>query len=162
MTGTTEPPQVLLGVLADDSVAPAIFGLVRGGALARPDLAAQIRGAIVLRFTEDYPGVRIDFRGDEIEVGDEIDADDRAVDLLIAGRMGDINALIAAPLAGGLPRPTSPRGRKALARLADGRVDFDGPLLLGRKLIMLLTLEDALPKRRTTRARERARREAES
>jgi hypothetical protein len=148
---------VILGTLADDSVAPAIFGLVRGGADLRPELAAQIRGSIALRFHEDYPGVRIDFRGDEIEVGDELDADDRAVDLVVRGRMGDINALIAAPLAGGLPRPTSARGRKALARLADGRVDFDGPLLLGRKLIMLLTLEDALPGRRAARARARAR-----
>jgi len=148
-------PEVILGTLSDDSVAPAIFGLVRGGAAARPELAAQMRGSIVLRFAEDYPGVRIDFRGDEIEVGDEIGGEDRAIDLLVSGRMGDINALIAAPLAGGLPRPTSPRGRKALARLADGRVDLDGPLLLGRKLIMLLTLEDALPKRRR-RASSRA------
>lgn len=143
--------QVILGHLADDSVAPAIFGLVRGGAGARPELAEQIRGSILLRFAEDYPAVRIDFRGDEIEVGDEQHDEDRAVDLLVSGRMGDINALIAAPLSAGLPRPTSTRGRKALARLADGRVDFDGPLRLGRKLIMLLTLEDALPKRRVRR-----------
>ncbi|HEX6390869.1 MAG TPA: hypothetical protein VFZ89_15520 [Solirubrobacteraceae bacterium] len=144
-------PEVIFGPLADDSVAPAIFGLVRGGAAARPGLAESIRGSILLRFEEDYPAVRIDFRGDEIEVGDEIAGDDRAVDLLVSGRMGDINALIAAPLSAGLPRPTSARGRQALARLADGRVDFDGPLRLGRTLIMLLTLEDALPKRRASR-----------
>jgi hypothetical protein len=144
-------PNVILGELADDSIAPAIFGLVRGGTTLRPELAAQMRGSILLRFEEDYPAVRIDFRGDEIEVGDELHGEDRAVDLVVSGRMGDINALIAAPLSAGLPRPTSPRGRRALARLADGRVDFDGPLRLGRKLIMLLTLEDALPKRRAKR-----------
>jgi hypothetical protein len=148
---------VLLGHLADDSIAPAIFGLVRGGAATRPDLAESIRGSILLRFEEDYPAVRIDFRGDEIEVSDELHDEDRAVDLLVSGRMGDINALIAAPLSAGLPRPTSSRGRQALARLADGRVDFDGPLRLGRKLIMLLTLEDALPKRRRSRARAASR-----
>ncbi len=140
--------EVILGELADDSVAPAIFGLVRGGATVRPGLAQQIRGSILLRFEEDYPAVRLDFRGDEIEVSDELEPEDRAVDLVVSGRMGDINAMIAAPLSAGLPRPTSARGRKALARLADGRVEFDGPLRLGRKLIMLLTLEDALPKRR--------------
>jgi hypothetical protein len=145
--------EVLLGHLSDDSVAPAIFGLVRGGAAARPKLAEDIRGSIVIRFQEDYPAVRIDFRGDEIEVGDERHDEDRAADLLVTGRIGDINALIAAPLSAGLPRPTSPRGRKALARLADGRVEFDGPLRLGRKLIMLLTLEDALPRRRRSRSR---------
>lgn len=149
MTG----PRVILGELHDDSVATPIFTLVRHGAERRPDLATELRGAIVIRFHEGYCGVRIEFRGDEIEVADDMDGDDRAVDLLISGRMGDINALISAPLTGGLPRPTHPRGRKALSRLADGRVEFDGPLLLGRKLIMLLTVEDLV----TTRGRSRRR-----
>jgi hypothetical protein len=150
-------PVVLLGDLHDDSVAAAIYAMVSYGVARRPELATQIRGAIVLRFHEGYPGVRIEFRGEEIEVTDDLDGEDRAVDLLISGRMGDVNALIASPLTGGLPRPTHPRGRAALGRLADGRVEFDGPLLLGRKLIMLLTLEEALPTRAATRARSRQR-----
>ena len=50
--------------------------------------------------------------------------------------------LIAAPLTGGLPKPTTRPGRAALARLADGRVEFDGPLALGRKLLRLLAIDD--------------------
>lgn len=158
MPGEDAPaPRVFIGALHDDSVAAAIYALVRHGAQQRPELAGEIRGAIVLRFDEGYCGVRIEFRGDEIEISDDVDGDDRAVDLLISGRMGDINALIASPLTGGLPKPTHTRGRAALARLADGRVEFDGPLLLGRKLIMLLTLEEALPTRAASRARSRRR-----
>jgi len=68
-------------------------------------------------------------------------ARDRAYDLEV-GRMGDVTALIAAPLTGGLPKPTTRPGRAALARLADGRVEFDGPLALGRKLLRLLAIDD--------------------
>jgi len=56
--------------------------------------------------------------------------------------MGDFTALIAAPLTGGLPKPTTRPGRAALARLADGRVEFDGTLALGRKLLRLLAIDD--------------------
>jgi hypothetical protein len=160
MSPDEQPVQVLLGELADDSIAAAVFGLVRGGAATRPALARSIHGAIVLK-CDGYPGVRIEFRGDEIEVSDDLDGDDRAADLVVSGRIGDVNALIACPLTGGLPRPTTPRGRKGLARLADGRVEFDGPLRLGRKLLMLLTLEDALPSKAASRARARQRSEAE-
>jgi hypothetical protein len=69
-------------------------------------------------------------------------APDRAYDLEVSGRMGDVTALIAAPLTGGLPKPTTRPGRAALARLADGRVEFDGPLALGRKLLRLLAIDD--------------------
>lgn len=155
--GEDQPtPRVHIGTLHDDSVAGPIYTLVRHGVDARPALAAEIRGSVVLRFEEGYCPVRIDFRGDEIEVSDDVEGDDRAVDLLVTGRMGDINALIASPLTGGLPKPTHARGRKALARLADGRVEFDGPLLLGRKLIMLLSLEEQMPSRARSRRRSAA------
>ncbi len=154
-------PHVRLGELADDSIAATVFALVRAGAQNKPEMAVALRGTIVLRFEEGYPAVRMDFCGDEIIVGDDVAGDDRAVDLIVSGRMGDINALIASPLTGGLPKPTTPRGRKALARLADGRVEMDGPLRLGRKMLMLLTLEEALPETRANRARARQRRDRE-
>jgi hypothetical protein len=49
--------------------------------------------------------VRIDFRGDEIEVADD-DADaDHAHNLEVSGRLGDVSALIVSPLAGGFRSP---------------------------------------------------------
>ena len=54
----------------------------------------------------------------------------------------------------GLPKPTTRLGRSAIARLADGRVDFDGPLSLGRSLLRLLAIDPVPVSRRT---RERAR-----
>lgn len=148
---------VLLGALADDSIAASVYVLVRHGALMRPALAAELRGSVLLRFADDYSPVRVDFRGDEIHVEDARDVEDRAHDLEIAGRLGDVNALIASPLAGGLPKPTSPRGRAALARLADGRVDFIGALGLARKVLMLLAIDGpaASDTRRARRARDR-------
>ena len=86
--------------------------------------------------------MRIDFRGDEVEVGDDLGGPGRPDHLEVSGRMGDVTALIAAPLTGGLPKPTKRPGRAALARLADGRVEFDGPLALGRKLLRLLAIDD--------------------
>ncbi|WP_354698404.1 hypothetical protein DSM112329_04080 [Paraconexibacter sp. AEG42_29] len=150
------PPAVHLGVLADESIAASVYVLVRHGALLRPALAAELRGSVVLRFADDYSAVRIDFRGDEIHVEDARDLEDRAHDLEIVGRLGDVNALIASPLAGGLPKPTSRRGRAALARLADGRVDFIGALGLARKVLMLLAVDSAASAdtRRARRERE--------
>lgn len=150
------PPLVVLGDLADESIAASVYVLVRHGALLRPVLARELRGSVVLRFLDDYCAVRIDFRGDEIHVEDERHGEGRAHDLEIVGRLGDVNALIAAPLAGGLPKPTSARGRQALARLADGRVDFVGALGLARRVLMLLAIDRAAATdtRRTRRERE--------
>lgn len=134
-------PTVRLGHLADDSIAASVYVLVCHGVALRPQLAHSMQASIVLRFPDGYSPVRIDFRGDEIKVGDDEDGDDRAHDLEITGRLGDVNALIAAPLAGGLPKPTTPRGRAAIGRLADGRVEFDGPLRLARKLLKLLAVD---------------------
>lgn len=145
-------PPVVLGRLADDSVAASVYVLVVHGAARKPELAAAIRGRVVLHFAENYAPVRLDFRGDEIIVSDEQPGPDVPCDLEIHGRLGDVNALVAAPLAGGLPKPTTPRGRAALARLADGRVDFIGPLTLARKVLMLLALDLPAPSRRQRRA----------
>jgi hypothetical protein len=139
-------PAIRLGHVSDDSVAANIYVIVAHGVGHRPDLAANLNASVVLRFADGYAPVRIDFRGDEIEVGDDVEGDDRAHDLEVVGRMGDVTALIAAPLASGLPKPTSRPGRAALARLADGRVEFNGPLALGRKVLRLLALDGVVEK----------------
>jgi hypothetical protein len=150
-----EAPAVRLGHVAADSVAANLYVIVAHGVSHRPEIAASMRCSVVLRFLDGYAPVRIDFRGDEIEVGDDPEGADRAHDLEVSGRMGDVTALIAAPLAGGLPKPTTRAGRAALARLADGRVEFDGPLALGRRLLRLLAIDDVaakMPKERRARA----------
>jgi hypothetical protein len=134
-------PSVHLGELSADSVAASIYVLVRHGTLLRPALAASLRGSVLLRFPGEYTPVRIEFRGTEIHVEDARHVEDRDHDVEIVGRLGDVNALIAAPLVGGIPKPTSVRGRRALARLADGRVDLVGPLGLARRVLMLLALD---------------------
>jgi len=155
---TDHSPIVHLGHVADDSIAPSVYVLVCHGCALRPDQARELSASVVLRFPDGYAPVRVDFRGDEIEVYDDEQADDRAHDLEITGRLGDVNALIAAPHAGGLPKPTTTRGRAALARLADGRVEFDGPLRLARKVLKLLAVETP-PKSRRARSVEVAVRE---
>jgi len=146
----TPSPIVRLGHVSDDSVAASVYVLVHHGARQRPELAAAMRGRVRIRFTDGYAPIHIDFRGDEIEVADDDGGLDRAHDLEVSGRLGDVSALIVSPLAGGLPKPTTRRGRHALARLADGRVDFDGPLSLGRSLLRLLAI-DAPPAVRVPR-----------
>ena len=102
---------------------------------------------MVFEFSEGFAATRIDFRGDRIDVADA-GPGDRAHDLLIQGALHDVVALLAAPLAGGLPKPTSGSGRAALARLADGRVDFDGPLRLARGLTRLMSVAQSPAERR--------------
>jgi hypothetical protein len=151
-----EAPTVLLGSVSDDSIAPNLYVIVAHGVRARPEMAAAMQASVRLRFLDGYAPVRIDFRGDEVEVGDDDEDSDRAHDLEVIGRMGDVTALIAAPLAGGLPKPTTRPGRAALARLADGRVEFDGPLALGRKLLRLLAIDDLVVRVPKQRRAERA------
>lgn len=144
---TVQAPSVRLGHVADDSIAISIYVLVRDGATRRPDLSAAMRGSIRMRFVEDYPAVRIDLRGDGIEVADDGENIGRAYDLELRGRLGDIAALAITPLVGGLPTPTSRRGRRAIARIADGRVQFDGPPALARDLLRLLSVDTGSQRR---------------
>lgn len=140
---------VVLGRVVDGSIAASICALVERGVLLRPEIAEGLRASVLLRFAEGYPSVRIDFRGgDEVVVGDHDDPD-VACDLIIEGALPDVIALTAAPLAGGLPRPTSPAGRAALARLADGRIELDGPLRLARPVLRLLSVAPARTRRST-------------
>jgi hypothetical protein len=145
---------VWLGRTGSDSIAVSIFVVVRDGVRRRPELAAAMRGRVRLRFADDYPPVRIAFRGDEIEVADDLDDDDAPCDLELTGRLSDISALIAAPLAAGLPNPATRAGRRAIVRLADGRVEIAGPPLLARDLLRLLAVDAGrAPARRPTLAR---------
>jgi hypothetical protein len=128
---------VRLGALAENGIAPAIFALVEHGVGKRPALAAQIAGEVELRFAEGYPPVRIGFGGDEILVQDGGAGD---ADLVVSGTMPDIVHLTATKLVGGVPSPTSGRGRAALARMARGRVKVEGDRALARKLLRILAL----------------------
>lgn len=137
----TPSPAVWLGRTAADSIAVSIFVVVRDGARRQPEAAARMRGSARIRFVDDYPAVRIDFRGDAIEVADDLEDDAGTCDLELTGRLSDIAALIAAPLAGGLPNPATRAGRRAIMRLAVGRVQIDGPLSLAHDLLRLLAVD---------------------
>lgn len=140
-----DAPLVTLGHVSGDSVAASVYVLVRHGAERRPDLAAALRGCVRMRFSDGYRPVRIDFLGDEIAVEDEFDDAREPPDLELSGRLGDVSALLCAPLVAGLPLPTSRGGRRAIARLADGRVGLDGSLALARDLLRLLSIDPARP-----------------
>ena len=129
-------PYVTLGTTGDRSIAASIFAIVDRSAALKPDLAAELRGVVRLRFREGYDAVRIAFGGDTIEVDDGAGE----ADLEIHGALPDVVALISAPLTAGVPKPTTPAGRAALARLADGRVRLVGPKALGRNVLRLLSV----------------------
>jgi hypothetical protein len=145
-----EQPKVRLGRTGGGSITAVIFAFFERGAILRPRHARELRGSVLLRFSEDYQAVEVDLRGEEILVADARDAD-RAHDLVVAGAFHDFAALIAAPLAGGLPRPTTAIGRAALGRLADGRIEFEGPLRLARGLLRLIS---ALPEKQPPRVQQ--------
>jgi len=142
-------PEVRLGALGPDSLAPAVLALVRAGAHRDPRAARDLRGVVLLRFLEGFPSVRIDFAGDHVTVADHDVLEPSArVDLEVSGRLPDVLLLVSVPQAAGLPLPSGPRGRAAVARLADGRVELDGPVPLGRRLLRLLQIRpDAEPRR---------------
>ena len=67
------------------------------------------------------------------------DGDSRQPDLVISGRLPDIVHFATVPtLKGrlhGVPDPRQPRGRRALSRIASGRVRIEGDRVLGRRLL---------------------------
>lgn len=128
---------VTLGRVGDRSVAATVFGLVERGVGLRPDLAGDMRGSVRITFAEGYAPVRLEFRAGAITVADDAGGD---ADLDVQAALPDFVLCVSAPLAGGVPKPTSKAGRAALARMADGRVDFSGRLGLGRKLLQLMSV----------------------
>jgi len=141
MTSNGRGPSVRLGRMVEDGVAPSIFGLIERGIAREPELAAQMRGRVVFRFAEDFSPLRIQFKPRSVVVED---GDSRTPDLVIEGSLPDIVHFATVPtLRGrlhGVPDPRQPRGRKALRRLADGRVRVTGDRVLGRRLLRLLAV----------------------
>jgi len=134
-------PSVRLGRMVEDGVAPSIFGLIERGIAREPELANQMRGRVVFRFSEDFSPLRIQFRPRSVVVED---GDSRKPDLVISGRLPDIVHFATVPtLKGrlhGVPDPRRPLGRRALGRLARGRVRIEGDRVLGRRLLRLLAV----------------------
>ena len=130
-----------LGRMLEDGVAPSIFGLIERGIARDPALASELRGRVVFRFDEDFSPLRIHFRARSVVVED---GDSRKPNLVIAGRLPDIVHFTTVPTLGGrlhgVPDPRRPRGRRALRRLASGRVRIDGDRVLGRRLLRLLAV----------------------
>src|SRR5690242_4602768 len=127
--------------MVENGVAPSIFGLIERGIAREPALADRMRGRVVFRFAENYSPLRINFRARSVVVED---GDSRNPDLVISGRLPDIVHFATVPtLKGrlhGVPDPRRPRGRRALRRLADGRVRIEGDRVLGRRLLRLLAV----------------------
>lgn len=123
--------------MGDRSVTATVFGLVERGVSLRPEVAAAMRGSIRITFAEGYAPVRLTFAPDHVTVADDTGG---TADLDVQAALPDFVLCVSAPLTGGVPRPTSKAGRAALARLADGRVDFSGRIGLGRKLLQLMSV----------------------
>ena len=135
--GVPDLPAVTLGAVGARSVAATVLGLVERGVLLRPQLAGALDGHVRLVFAEDFADVRIACRPGHIEV---LDCPGDAADLEVRASLPDLVVLVSAPLAAGLPNPTDPRGRAALARLADGRVGLTGSLGLARRLLRVVKI----------------------
>lgn len=127
------PPSVVLGPLRPVGIAPSVFVLVERGALRRPELAAAMRGEVVLAFSEGYPAVAIMFAGEEIVVGEE---PTETPDVTIAGSLPLVSGLLVTPMFGGVPRT-----RGALASLARGEIRITGRRALARRLLALIALD---------------------
>jgi hypothetical protein len=126
-------PRVTLGNFGDASVAATIYAVVDRAAALRPDVVAELAGTTVrLELGDGYWPVRVRFDADEVVVDDD---DSGVADLVVRGTLPDVQTLLTAPLTKGVPR-----SRGALARLADGRVQLDGPLATGRRLLRLLSV----------------------
>jgi ubiquinone biosynthesis protein UbiJ len=126
-------PEVKLGSFGEASIAATVFALVDRAASHRPEVVAELEGKVVtLCLGAAYHPVRVRFGRDEVIVDDDVDG---VADLVVRGTLPDLQTLLTAPLTKGVPR-----SRAALARLADGRVQLDGPTAVGRRLLRLLSV----------------------
>ena len=83
--------------------------------------------------------MRVTFGANGIKVEDADGESTRwKPDLVVRGSLPDIVHLAAVPLMGGVPRPTSARGRAALGKVTSGKVKLEGSARLGRRLLQLL------------------------
>jgi hypothetical protein len=129
--------EVVLGETREHSIAATVFAIVDRAASMRPRDARALQGRTVRLSLGDHPSVLLRFGGEVVEVADDDGSD---ANLEIAGDLADVTALLAAPLAAGVPNPTAAEGRRALARLADGRVALTGSMTVGRRVLQLLSL----------------------
>ena len=133
--------QVRLGHVAANGISARMFGLIERGAAKRPRIAKALRGRVEIRFRENFAPVRVEFKAAGVLVEDGNGTTDGwDPDLVISGSLPDIVQLAAAPLFGGVPRPTNKRGRTALARVAGRQVKIEGSPLLARRLLRLLEI----------------------
>ena len=132
MSATAVP--VRLGATTDDGIALGMVALVERGVGLRPALVREAHGQVVLRFAGMDP-LCVDFSGDQVVVRDG-EADDP--DVVIDGRLPDVLRLLEAPMVAGMPNPIARDGRRALARIADGRVRISGDRALARRLLAIL------------------------
>jgi hypothetical protein len=126
-----------LGNLIEGGLAPAMLAIVERGVRRRPDLARSIEVEVELAVLGGYPPVRIAFERSVVLVEDGPGLDP---DLRVAGELADLISLLVAPLAGGLPLPTTARGRTALGLVARRRVRVRGRLGLLRRLLAVIRI----------------------
>lgn len=123
-----------------NGISASIYALIDRGAAKRPAAAAALRGSVEIHFAEAFAAVRVEFGEREVVVRDVEAESCGDADLVVRGSLPDIVQLAAAPLVGGVPRPTHARGRAALTRLARRRVKIEGNPLLARRLLRLLEI----------------------
>jgi hypothetical protein len=136
------PPRITLGHVAEDGISPSMLALVEHGARKRPALARRMRGLVEIRFKERFAPVRMSFGGDDGILVEDATAggSGKAPDLVVNGSLPDIVQFASAPLAGGIPKITDPRGRAAIKRVANRRVRVQGSTRLAQRLLKLLEL----------------------
>lgn len=138
---TRQHPPVKLGYVDANGISPSLYVLIERGAHRRPKIVQSMRGAVELRFKEQFAAVRIHFGEEQVLVEDAKEDEDRPrPDLVIQGSLPDVVQLAAAPLMGGLPKLTDKRGRAALASMAGRRVKIEGSPMLARRLLKLLEI----------------------
>lgn len=122
-------------------IAPSVFALVERGAGLRPGAAAAFGGCVELRYAEGFAPTRIARTGGSILVEDVDEAARPPLaDVVVVAPLPLLVQLAAAPMAGGVPKPTTPRGRAALASVARGQVRITGSRALARRLLQLLQI----------------------
>jgi hypothetical protein len=129
--------EVRLGRTSRDGVAPSMFVWVERGVARRPEVAREIRGRVIFRFSEEISPLSVHFAPAAVDVFDgEVDRPDLAV----TGRLPDIVHIATAPTLLGIPNPASRHGLAAILGLYRGRVGLEGDRALARRLIQLLAL----------------------
>jgi hypothetical protein len=130
-------PEVRLGKTQPDGVSPSMYGLLERGVMLRPEIASEMRGRVVFRFTDSLAPLRVVFAPRHMTVED---GDMSTPDVAIIGTLPDIIHFVATPLVRGIPNPARLRGLVALARVARRRVRIEGDPALARSVLRLLSL----------------------